>query len=114
MRRVIEYWDGAGSYDALPEPVKEFISGAILMNFINVNAGYAFDPPLESYSALATPTLVIYGDRTAPSSMAMSRLIAETVPGSKAASIPGAGHFLISTHADAVADAIREWTQRQV
>ena len=83
------------------------------MNVINVKAGFAFDPLLESYRAIATPTLAIHGDRTAPSSMAMSRLIAETIPGSHAVSIPGAGHFLVSTHADPVANAIREWTQGQ-
>ena len=48
VRRVIDYWDGAGTYDTLPEQVQEFLSRAVPMNIINVNVGFAFDPPLES------------------------------------------------------------------
>lgn len=112
VRRVIDYWGGAGSYDALQEGVQAFVSAATPMNVINVKTVFAFKPPLEAYRALAIPTLAIHGDKTALSSNAMSRLIAETVPGSQVAAIAGAGHFLISTHAEAVADAIRQWTQR--
>ena len=111
VRRVIDYWDGAGAYDALPEGVQDYISAAMPMNVINIKTEFNFSPPREAYRALAVPTLAIHGDQTAASSMAMSRLVSDAIPGARVSAIAGAGHSLISTHSKDVAAAVRRWTQ---
>ena len=108
---MIDYWDGAGAYDALSEGVQDYISAAMPMNVINIKTEFNFSPPREAYRALAVPTLAIHGDQTAASSMAMSRLVSDAIPGARVSAIAGAGHSLISTHSKDVAAAVRWWTQ---
>jgi pimeloyl-ACP methyl ester carboxylesterase len=111
VRRVIDYWDGAGAFDALPEGVQDYISAATPMNVINIKAGFNFTPPRDALEALTVPTQVIHGEQTAASSIAMSRLISDAVPGASALAITGARHSLISTHSEDVAAVVRRWTQ---
>ena len=111
MRRVIDYWDGAGAYDALPAGVQDYISAAMPMNVINIKTEFNFNPPREAYRALNVPTLAIHGGQTAVSSMAMSRLISDAIPGARVSAVAGAGHSLISTHSENVAAVVRRWTQ---
>ena len=111
VRRVIDYWDGAGAYDALPEGVRNYISAAMPMNVINIKSEFNFNPSRQAYQALSVPTLAIHGDRTSASSKAMSRLISDAIPGARVSAIAGARHSLISTHSEDVAAAIRRWTQ---
>ncbi|MFT5182117.1 MAG: pimeloyl-ACP methyl ester carboxylesterase [Alphaproteobacteria bacterium] len=111
VRRVIDYWDGPGAYDALPQGVQDYISAAMPMNVINIKTEFNFNPPREAYRALTVPTLVVHGGQTAASSKAMSKLLSETIPAARVSPIAGAGHSLISTHSQDVAAVFRRWTQ---
>jgi pimeloyl-ACP methyl ester carboxylesterase len=111
VQRIIDYWDGPGAFDALPESVQDYISAATPMNVINIKAGLNFKPSREAYRALTVPTQVIHGEQTAASSMAISRLISDAIPGAGVVAIAGARHSLISTHSKDVAEAVRRWTQ---
>jgi methyl-accepting chemotaxis protein len=79
VRRIIDYWDGPGAYDALPEGVQDYISAAMPMNVINIKTEFNFNPPREAYRALTVPTLVVHGGQTAASSKAMSKLLSDTI-----------------------------------
>jgi pimeloyl-ACP methyl ester carboxylesterase len=111
VRRIIDYWDGPGAYDALPKGVQDYISAAMPMNVINIKTEFNFNPPREAYRALTVPTLVVHGGQTAASSKEMSKLLSDTIPGTRVSAIAGAGHSLISTHSQDVSAVVRRWTQ---
>jgi pimeloyl-ACP methyl ester carboxylesterase len=111
VRRIIDYWDGAGAFDALPKGVQDYIAAAIPMNVINIRANFDCTLPRNTLEALAVPAQVIHGEQTAVSSITMSRLISEAIPVAGILAIPDARHSLISTHSEDVAAVVRRWVQ---
>lgn len=112
VRRVIDYWDGRGAYDAMPENIKSFLNSAVPMNIVNVKAGFASTANQQDFSQISIPTLTVYGEETAASCKAMTLAICEWLPNAEVEAIPQAGHFLISTHAEESAKILDSWIKR--
>jgi 3-oxoadipate enol-lactonase len=60
---------------------------------------------------IAAPTLVIAGAADDAVPMAHARLLAAGLPRAELHVIPGAGHFLIATHPDALLSLVRPWLE---
>ncbi len=58
---------------------------------------------LAECSAIATPTLVMYGQRTRPIFIRLAEILSEHIPGARLEVIPGAGHMSSLTHPEALA-----------
>jgi pimeloyl-ACP methyl ester carboxylesterase len=63
---------------------------------------------LAPYQALRVPTLLLYGAKTRLPAKVVVEVLDETLPLSRAAAIPGAGHMSPFTHRDAVNAVIAE------
>jgi 3-oxoadipate enol-lactonase len=50
--------------------------------------------PIDALAELATPTLVVAGAQDVPAFIAMSKLLAQRIPGAESAFVPGAGHMV--------------------
>ena len=53
---------------------------------------------LTPYRAIETPALVIMGEQTRQPAKAVGRVLAETLPNARLATLPGAGHISPFTH----------------
>ena len=59
-------------------------------------------PPMDVYTSLDVPTLLIHGGKTRQESMAVTQVLAGLLPGARVAAVEGAGHMSPLTHRDAV------------
>ena len=69
-------------------------------------SAYAFTPTPSLLAKLATPTLVVRGEKSHPAVKRANELLGRSIPGATIATVPGATHFMIATHASELAGLI--------
>ncbi|MDX2201635.1 MAG: alpha/beta hydrolase [Hyphomicrobiaceae bacterium] len=105
-RHVIDFYGGAGTFDAFPERVRDYIVKTTPSNIRDWSSGTAFEPPLSVYAAIAAPTLVVRGGNGHPAMLRLAELLAATIPGARLATVAGGSHFLPTTHAAELAGLV--------
>ncbi|MBX3524213.1 MAG: alpha/beta hydrolase [Xanthobacteraceae bacterium] len=105
-RRVIDFWTGAGTFDALPPKMREYAVQTTPANIIDWPAMFAFRRPLSDYATLELPVLLIHGTASPPSLHRVAEILHAAIPGAKLEKISGASHLLIGTHPGEIADLI--------
>jgi pimeloyl-ACP methyl ester carboxylesterase len=103
-RRVIDFYGGKGSFDALPQRTREYVVATTPANVLDWRTG--FDAPLPPFGDIAVPSLVVRGERGHPSMSRISEILAGTIPNASLTTVGGAGHFMIATHPGQVARLI--------
>jgi pimeloyl-ACP methyl ester carboxylesterase len=104
--RFIDYWAGAGSWEAMA-PGQQ----AAIVRRIGVVARHfdaLFEGPIaeQSLREIATPVLLLSGQNTRDSTAAITARLAELLPTASWVQIAGAGHLGPITHAETVNDVI--------
>jgi pimeloyl-ACP methyl ester carboxylesterase len=98
MRRFYDYWNGSGTWSALPDGRRQ----TLLARHAQVGRDFAaiFAERFSPYALrrLSQPTLVVTGTESPPAALLTSEIIADATPGALSASVPGAGHMLPVTH----------------
>ena len=108
MEIFIDYWGGAGSWRNLPDDKKAQFA------HLAVHVAHHFwslieeKTPLEAYSGIDVPTLILCGTRSPAPSRAITRLLAETLPRARHRTIAGADHMSPITRPDEVNPLIVE------
>nr|WP_207537872.1 alpha/beta hydrolase [Sabulicella rubraurantiaca] len=104
---IIDYWNGPGAWEALPEPVKKHALAAagksrwaVALGDIDVGA------PLADCERLRIPTLLIRGERTRATTRRILDLLHSAIPDARIMEIPGASHMSPITHPGPVSAAI--------
>lgn len=105
-RPIIDFFGGAGTYDAFPEKTREAIRAALPGNVRDWAFVAWFSPSLADYRRIGAPACVLRGEHTPPPLRRIAELLAENLPAARLETVAGAGHFLLATHPDAVARAI--------
>ena len=106
MGRFIDYWNGAGTWDALPPPRRGALSALAPRLALDFDA--TFGEPVEAgrLSAMAVPTLLVRGTRSPEPMLRICERLAAVLPDVSAHRIESAGHMLPVTHADRVNDLV--------
>jgi pimeloyl-ACP methyl ester carboxylesterase len=97
MQTFIDYWEGPGSWERLPEARK------IKYADLSLHVAHHFwslieeETPLADYGGIDVPTLILCGTRSPAPSRAITRLLTETLPRAKHRTI-NANHMLPITH----------------
>jgi pimeloyl-ACP methyl ester carboxylesterase len=107
-RRVIDLWEGAGSFDKMPPRVREYVIETTPSNILDWSAHWAFRAALADYAAIRVPALLLHGGETHLAMRRVAQILAGQMPNAKLGEIPGARHFLISTHPRECAARIAE------
>jgi pimeloyl-ACP methyl ester carboxylesterase len=97
-RRPIDFWDGAGSFDRMPLRVRDYMIQTTPSNILDWSAHWAFRATLAEYASIKIPALILYGGETHVAMRRAAAILAAQMPKAKLGEIPGARHFLISTH----------------
>jgi pimeloyl-ACP methyl ester carboxylesterase len=96
--RVIDFWGGAGCFAALPQPVQDYCRKTAAANVLDWMTDFGFAAGASDYAKLEMPVLLVRGEMANPAMVAMTDALARALPNVRPAVIPGAGHFLVSSH----------------
>lgn len=105
-RRVIDFYGGAGSFDAFPEKVRDNIVATTPTNIRDWASAAAFEPPLADYGKITVPTLIVRGQNSHPAMARIADLLIAHLQNARLATIQGGSHFLPSTHPAELASLI--------
>jgi len=98
-RHVIDFYGGAGAFDAFPAKVREYVIATTPNNIRDWSSGASFTPSLAEYASITSPTLVVRGAQGHSAMMRIAELLAVNIPGASLETIEGGSHFLPATHA---------------
>jgi pimeloyl-ACP methyl ester carboxylesterase len=107
-RRVIDLWEGTGSFDKMPPRVREYAIQTTPSNILDWSAHWAFRATLAHYAAIEVPALILHGGETHLAMRRVAQILAVQMANAKLGAIPGSRHFLISTHPREAAALIAE------
>jgi lipase len=97
------FWLGRFQWWLSPRKLKENIIETVdkvALEFLAVK--WLSAPPMDVYTSLDVPTLLIHGSKTRQPSLAVTQVLAELLPDARIAAVAGAGHMSPLTHQDAV------------
>ncbi|MES2957368.1 MAG: alpha/beta hydrolase [Pseudomonadota bacterium] len=102
-RRVIDFYGGTGFFDSMPPRVREFTIRATGANVYDWLTAYDDRCDAAAFSRIAAPTQVLRGGLGHPAVQRSNELISQWLPKATLVTVPGASHFMITTHAAEVA-----------
>jgi pimeloyl-ACP methyl ester carboxylesterase len=111
-RHVIDFYGGAGTYDALPKKVRDYCVATTSTNIRDWLSAFSFCPPFADYRHVAASTLIIRGANGHPAMMRVAELLAANIPHAQLTTISDGGHFLPTTHAGDLAELIAAHVSR--
>lgn len=113
IRGFIDFWNGAGAWEAMAArhraPFEHF--GAKVR--LEVEALLTDETSLERWGSLKTPTLVIRGDQTIDEAVACCAGLAKALPNATEAVVRGAGHMGPVTAEAEMRALCERWLQTQ-
>jgi len=112
IAQMIDFYGGAGTFASWPERVRAYAIETTPVNILDWASAGAFPLSAASLAAVDLPTCVVRGGASPPAVQRANALISECLPGAALATIPGAAHFMIATHANEVANLLSEHVHR--
>ena len=106
-RTVIDFYGGAGTFDAMPEKVRRYVMATTAVNVRDWTSGTSFAPSKEQLQAIAVPTTVVRGGSGHPAMLRIAELLHASIPGAQLVTIEGGSHFLPSSHPAELAALVR-------
>jgi pimeloyl-ACP methyl ester carboxylesterase len=106
IERMIDFYGGVGTFAGWPQRVRDYANETVAVNLLDWASAYGFTLTPASLSKIATPTLVLRGENSHPAVQRANELLCRSIPGATIATVPGAAHFMITTHASELADLI--------
>jgi pimeloyl-ACP methyl ester carboxylesterase len=103
---MIDFYGGAGTFASWPARVRAYAMETTPVNILDWASAYGFPLPAATLAAIEVPLLVVRGGDSPPAMQRVSALLNERISGSALATVAGAAHFMIATHAGQVASLI--------
>ncbi len=103
---MIDFYGGSGTFASWPPRVRAYAVETTPVNILDWASVYGFRLPPSALVAVDVPVLVLRGGESHPAVQRANELLSTHIGGASLVTIAGAAHFLISTHAEAVAAAI--------
>ena len=108
---MIDFYGGSGTYASWPLRVRAYAVETTPVNILDWASAYGFPLPAASL-AVESHALVIWGGASHPAVQRANALLGQCMSGTASATIDGAAHFMISTHAGEVARVIADHVHR--
>jgi pimeloyl-ACP methyl ester carboxylesterase len=108
IAQMIDFYGGAGTFAGWPQRVRDYAVETTAVNILDWASAYGFPLTPARLATIEVPTLVAWGALSHPAIARANMLLGGCVPDAAVATIDGAAHFMIATHAKEVADLIAE------
>jgi pimeloyl-ACP methyl ester carboxylesterase len=105
---MIDFYGGAGTFASWPPRLRGYAIETTPVNILDWASAYGFPLSAATLAAIDVPTLIVRGGASHPAVQRANALLRAHVSGAALATIDGAAHFMIATHADALAKRIAE------
>jgi pimeloyl-ACP methyl ester carboxylesterase len=92
-RSFIDYWSGAGAWDAVPEQRKPQVAAQVANVRRWAHALMGEPTPLAAFAALDVPVLYLTGGRSTASARGVTKLLAPTLPRVEVVEFARLGHM---------------------
>jgi pimeloyl-ACP methyl ester carboxylesterase len=106
IARMIDFYGGAGTFESWPQRVRDYAVDSTPVNVRDWASAYGFALTPARLSKIAIPTLVVRGEKSHPAVKRANELLGRSIPGATMATVPGAAHFMIATHAGKLASLV--------
>jgi pimeloyl-ACP methyl ester carboxylesterase len=106
IESMIDFYGGAGTFAGWPQKVRDYAIATTPVNLLDWICGYSFHLTRSCLAKVKVPTLVMRGAASHPAMKRATELLTESLADSRLATVDGAAHFMIATHAAEVADRI--------
>ena len=106
LRGFVDYWNGAGAFEAMTEVARAALLRTGRKAFLEVRSTLLDRTTHHDYARIARPLLLMNGVDSPLAARAIVTVLARSVPGAKRAEVAGAGHLGPFTHGDVVGPAI--------
>ncbi|MES2510593.1 MAG: alpha/beta hydrolase [Pseudomonadota bacterium] len=108
VRHVIDFYGGAGTFDAYPPAVQERLISQTPTNILDWKAGYSNALKLADLGKLKVPTLVVCGAASHRAMERCNQLLVAQLPQAQLMTLQTANHFMIGTHAAELTHAMEQ------
>ncbi|WP_119421898.1 alpha/beta fold hydrolase [Desertibaculum subflavum] len=105
---MIDFYGGQGTYAGWPERVRAYAVRTTPSNLLDWASAYGCRLPVAALAALDLPALALWGGDSHPAARRANELLGLHLKRGRGLAIPGAAHFMIATHPQEVARAIRD------
>ncbi len=103
---MIDFYGGEGTFAAWPLRARTYAIDTTYVNILDWASAYGFPLTAALLERVDIPVLVIRGGASHPAAQRANALISECIPGTTLATVEGAAHFMITTHAAQVGELI--------
>jgi len=108
IEQMIDFYGGPGTFAGWPQRVRDYASQTTPANLLDWSSAYGFELTPGLLASVNIPVLVFWGENSHPSVGRANQLVGQCIPAAAVATIAGAAHFMIATHAGEVADMIAQ------
>ncbi len=112
MQAFVDYWNGPGSWRAMPEPSRASFLRVGRKVFQEVRTLMLDRTGPDAYAKVTLPTLLMFGEKSPAAARRVVTLLSQALPAATLVQIPGAGHMGPLTHGTLVNERIAEHLAR--
>jgi pimeloyl-ACP methyl ester carboxylesterase len=112
IARMIDFYGGPGTFASWPARVRAYAVETTPVNILDWATAYGFPLTSASLGQIELPVLVIRGGASPQAVQQANALLAQAIEGASLATVEGAAHFLIATHAGEVRHLIANHVRR--
>jgi pimeloyl-ACP methyl ester carboxylesterase len=112
IEAMVDFYGGAGTFAAWPPRVRAYAVETTPTNILDWASAYGFPLTAELLGQVEVQMLVIRGGESHPAMQCANRLVSECMSEANLATIEGAAHFMIATHANEVARLVAQHVHR--
>jgi pimeloyl-ACP methyl ester carboxylesterase len=109
---MIDFYGGAGTFASWPPRVRGYAVETTPVNILDWASAYGFSLSPASLGAIDIPVLVCRGGTSHPAVQRANELLGSCINDAELATIDGAAHFMIATHANELAGLISAHVHR--
>jgi pimeloyl-ACP methyl ester carboxylesterase len=103
IERMIDFYGGSGTFAAWPQRVRDYAIKTTAVNILDWASAYGFRLTRALLATIQIPALVLWGGSSHASIRRANELLGQCIPNASVATIDGAAHFMIATHASQTA-----------
>lgn len=107
-RGFINYRNGSGAWEALPESTKERLLAGTASGVAAFHSNLTNPTSIDDLHRIHIPTLVLCGENTTTPDRRTTEIVREHIPGCRYVTIPAADHMSPMSHPEFIANAIHD------